>query len=71
MEGRVEACFSTQIQAAMIWGVGPKEPESLGLDTKGLEWWSGPAWDLEGHHPNHPSQPQYYRSPILLRPWDM
>lgn len=33
----MEACFTTQTQAAMIWGVGAKELESLGLDTKGLE----------------------------------
>lgn len=31
----------------MIWGIGPKEVEGLGLDTKGLMW-PGPIWDLQG-----------------------
>lgn len=37
----------------MIWGIGPKEPESLGLDTKGLAW-PGPVWGLEGPHSQPP-----------------
>lgn len=33
---RIKSCFPMQTRAAMIWGIGPKEPEDLGAGHQGL-----------------------------------
>lgn len=39
--------FSTQTQVAMIWGTGPKEPESLGLTAGREQTGSSSLWGRE------------------------